>query len=775
MLASQCANHSYILVITIALVVLAPFSSARGHAQEARHRPVDFVLVVDRSSSILSNDPHELRIKASKLFSDLVAPDDRVAIVGFGLGAELIRPLRSLAKEPTSPEQWAQMSNENIPPRGIPTDTSQGLQMAYDILDARASQEPLAVAILFTDGRPCPGDEDHYAEGVRINQLVERFRERGWRIYTLGLCRDDPKLSGCWLCNIPLLQDIAFRTEAQFFRAQSAVNLPSIYVDTLAHVYGFRVNRETIPVQQNFTFNIPSLTQILVAIATYSGVNLESRGCPAVVTFQPPGAAVVSEFADSCVEDQYIWRQDEPARGLWQGRTLAPQVEVDALLISVPYALLVEQPRDGSTFCTQGEIEIVVRVVDDARQDVTQADLLAELRDSLSVQVYRDGQYIQTVPLKWTTGSKWSTWYRLAGTPGKYSLKPAVKGYVRTGEEVTIDLLECVTSTFTPTHIPTSTPTNTPTSARTPTLTPIPISTPTLTPIPTPTPTPTPTPIPTPTPTPIPVPSVLLEINDHQVSGERFTLPYGSSQVKVFVQLQESGRPVARGATVTVELEDAARNVATEELQHHGRGYLGTFSQVGSHPIRSGADYTLFVNVEMAEGPDPAPLEVLLHNPSAWERWRPLAILGIVLTATSSLGILTYQLTRPKVFGTLEGDDLLQTSVHLPYKREVTVGTRDTDVLLIRETGLPARTATLISAKNDFGQRAVMIRNDAEGYMMEIGEAPYEHGLEVELPAGSEVAFRDKEDNVRATFRYTAPVSLVAPPPEEMTPPWGSS
>ena len=452
-------KFTFICVTLSALLI--PMRAYPSSAQSGQGTAVDFVLVVDMSSSMWDNDPEDWRIKAIRLFTELLAPEERVAIVGFSAKTELIAGLTYKDKLPAA--VWDQLSNDHIPGVGNPIDTSEGLKGAYEILDDRSADEKQnrrTVPILLTDGRPCPNDGDFDREYNDINKQVERFVARGWPVYTVGLCLhedDDRSVALCLRCDTALLRDIAQKTDGLYFRAKKNTDLPEVYVEILADIYGFR--SEVVPVkvvegQFSPPPQIPPQTKILIVVATQQGVDLEAA-CPAIVKLTPLVDRPYSQKT-SCVEDMFLLRTDASdgsLGGVWQASTTAPEAEIEAILINVDYEVRVDRPEQNDQLCAGSEIDVVARLVDQEGHEVIEDDVLGNVE--LSMEISRDGVLLETVRLNRSGSAVWQTRYRLPSLASHYSFQPAMNTSTRRREEVEIDAVVCeVMATPTPTPTP---------------------------------------------------------------------------------------------------------------------------------------------------------------------------------------------------------------------------------------------------------------------------------------------------------------------------------
>ncbi|HWI65713.1 MAG TPA: VWA domain-containing protein, partial [Symbiobacteriaceae bacterium] len=84
--ARRCAG----LLLAAALTVGAP---GPARAETAAPAQADVILLLDRSGSMLKNDPQGLTDSGAQVFVDMLDPQDRVAIVAFDSDARVLLPL----------------------------------------------------------------------------------------------------------------------------------------------------------------------------------------------------------------------------------------------------------------------------------------------------------------------------------------------------------------------------------------------------------------------------------------------------------------------------------------------------------------------------------------------------------------------------------------------------------------------------------------------------------------------------------------------------------
>lgn len=142
-------HESLVLAIPLLLAatLVRPAPAQTGADGGQRTDLLDFVLVLDESGSMRYNDPDRARVEAAQLFLDLPLAGDRVAVVGFGEGAETIVPLQGIeGRRARILDQLSRVGSS-----GEFTMLREALEEARSLLGDRNEQRRSAVVVL-TDG-----------------------------------------------------------------------------------------------------------------------------------------------------------------------------------------------------------------------------------------------------------------------------------------------------------------------------------------------------------------------------------------------------------------------------------------------------------------------------------------------------------------------------------------------------------------------------------------------------------------------------------------------
>lgn len=459
------------LLVASFLTILLPVA---GHAQRPQPQSADIVLVLDASQSIIFNDPDELRLKAARLFFELMVPGDRAAVVSFGRGASRLQGLTD--DRATLANALAKAANSTIRPK-TPTDISRGLAEAYSILNSRGATESRGVVILLTDGRAEPswctpaGEECNRREEERALRVTDDFTSRGWPVYTVALC----VWRGGQACGEPLMLEIARRAGASFRKASRAGELPGIYVETLAEIYDYR-RSEVADRRAPFNFRVLPDAQGLIGVSEDGQFDM-----------QPTRLARVEPLR-SRVDSFYLARVAEPPPDEWQVTASGP-VTITTLLIDLEYGVRLDitgprplRVQDGvPVYYDRTTLEVQAALVWTGDEPPVEREYLVAVSE-VRLRVLLDGRELpeQVSFIRSRDQAVYAGSYRMT-RPGLYCFEPVLLGFIRQGEAI------CALA------VPRPTPTSTPTTTRTSTSTKTPAPTPSRPPVPTRTPTRVPT------------------------------------------------------------------------------------------------------------------------------------------------------------------------------------------------------------------------------------------------------------------------------------------
>lgn len=290
------------------------------------YQNVSVALIIDSSSSMINNDPQDIRKEAAKFFVDLAQVGDKIAVIDFDSGVHTWEPLREIESE--ADKEILKSGIDKIDSYGR-TNISAALKYAYNELVSDKSDNPKG-AILLTDGRQTVGP---YTNEHRP------FVEKGWPVYTIGL-------SGG--IDINVLTRIASETNGKFYRTPTNENLVEIYRE-LSELFQsgkpiYQDNLLLLPNQiAEKTVNInPDVLQGTFSI-NWKGSEVE------LSLLDPQGSKITSATDDPDISHAKgstyeIYRIDNPMPGEWKMRIQAVDVPPDGESVNLNISGLVETP-----------------------------------------------------------------------------------------------------------------------------------------------------------------------------------------------------------------------------------------------------------------------------------------------------------------------------------------------------------------------------------------------------------------------------------------------
>jgi len=239
--ASPARIRTKFALCTIAsalLVIAAARPQVGSKLREEHHTGIEMMLLVDVSNSMLAEDFEPNRLDRTKYAIDRLfdgLKQDRVGVIAFAGEAQVQLPI-------TSDYRMARAFTRKLSPSLVRT---QGTDLAAAIklgtMSFSSQSEGSRVMILITDG------ENHESD---VKEAVEAAKERGIRIYTIGIGTPEGApvmLDGEYLTdengdmvvsklNENTLQEISLATDGAYVRAtKQNIGLKEI-VDRIKHV-----------------------------------------------------------------------------------------------------------------------------------------------------------------------------------------------------------------------------------------------------------------------------------------------------------------------------------------------------------------------------------------------------------------------------------------------------------------------------------------------------------------------------------------------------------
>ncbi len=221
--------------IALALLLLSSNAFAQEPAATGAGRdvaePVDVVFVLDNSGSMRQNDPLFLTREAVANFASALARDEsidgRIAIVLFDGQARLIRGLTGL--EPDRADDLLDPALVELDYSGQRTNSPAGIERALYELSQNGRDDARRAIILLSDGQIDTGSAEENLEASRWlrEDLANESEASGIRIFGVAFTE---------AADFQLMQALASRTHARYYRAFEASQLTEVVADVLARV-----------------------------------------------------------------------------------------------------------------------------------------------------------------------------------------------------------------------------------------------------------------------------------------------------------------------------------------------------------------------------------------------------------------------------------------------------------------------------------------------------------------------------------------------------------
>jgi len=222
----------HLFVLTQVIQPFAPqWADAAQASVEAQVVVVDVIFVLDNSGSMRSNDPQFLTRKAVKDFvkaiSDALSIDGRVGIIVFDGSARLVQALTNTHVAHAA--DLAAILQSTLDFSGQRTNSPSGIERAlYELRNSGRADAQQAI-ILVTDGDIDTGNSADDTEASRWlrEDLAEESRAGDIRIFGIAFTE---------AADYQLMQALALKANANYYRAIQASDLDSAITDVLAQI-----------------------------------------------------------------------------------------------------------------------------------------------------------------------------------------------------------------------------------------------------------------------------------------------------------------------------------------------------------------------------------------------------------------------------------------------------------------------------------------------------------------------------------------------------------
>lgn len=189
---------------------------------ESRSTPqeLDIVLVLDNSGSMKANDPKFLTREVVTNFMVGFGEKSRLAMIIFGREARLVEPLTDVSGLVARANFLKNLEQVNY--KGLFSDSPAAVERAVYELKLNGRINARKVIILLTDGIVDTGDKAQDLEKTKWlkEDLAQECSNAGIRIF--GVAFTDK-------ADFSLIQTLAFKTGAEYFRAYAAEDIQKIF------------------------------------------------------------------------------------------------------------------------------------------------------------------------------------------------------------------------------------------------------------------------------------------------------------------------------------------------------------------------------------------------------------------------------------------------------------------------------------------------------------------------------------------------------------------
>ncbi len=183
---------------------------------------VDVVLALDRSLSMNTNDPDRDSLKGAELFSEMLNPDDRLALTTFAQDGQSLLPLTPLSDARTLKQLIGLIRQVKM--NGTRTDFSAALRLAYRTHSDGLREPPAKrILVLFSDGELNLGSEGatQAARAAIIDELIPQFQAAGIQIHGVAFSPE---------ADLGFLRLLTDATGGQSFRADQPEDIYLAFV-----------------------------------------------------------------------------------------------------------------------------------------------------------------------------------------------------------------------------------------------------------------------------------------------------------------------------------------------------------------------------------------------------------------------------------------------------------------------------------------------------------------------------------------------------------------
>ncbi len=147
---------------------------------------VDVVVLMDSSGSMRTTDPLGLSREGAQLFTELLEPDDRLAVIQFDTAPSTVLPLATVGPRDGRGSLTGPVGR--IAPVGQHTNLADALAAAETALDATPAGGRNRFVVMLTDGLMDTGSPtEDGAKTEELRRTAASLKSKGWPVYTIAL------------------------------------------------------------------------------------------------------------------------------------------------------------------------------------------------------------------------------------------------------------------------------------------------------------------------------------------------------------------------------------------------------------------------------------------------------------------------------------------------------------------------------------------------------------------------------------------------------------
>jgi len=180
---------------------------------------IDSVLLLDTSASMLTTDPDNRRVAATRMFISLLGDEDRLAVIPFDAKTRLLSAFRPL--HPLEKEKLDKLITELRWPNGAFTNLHEPVEKALELLIKEKRPDARPLVIMLTDGRMDVGNarqDKRLIDDLR-DTVMPRYRQDHVQFFCLAFGDYD----------LSLLQTLSNHTGGKTWTTNQTLDLKSLF------------------------------------------------------------------------------------------------------------------------------------------------------------------------------------------------------------------------------------------------------------------------------------------------------------------------------------------------------------------------------------------------------------------------------------------------------------------------------------------------------------------------------------------------------------------